>query len=91
MTPRAFFSTGLRLLGVWKLLEASDNLVTAYNISIGASRTDLMSLPSYVNHGTVGAVLGLLLLFGAPFVAALLVPPSTSTDPRPQNSQEHDA
>jgi Na+-translocating ferredoxin:NAD+ oxidoreductase RnfA subunit len=83
MTPRGLFSVALRLIGVCKLLGASDDLVTAYNVSTGVSRTELLSTASYVNHASVAAILGLLLVFGAPFLASLLVPASVPAQTRP--------
>jgi hypothetical protein len=75
MSPRALFSAALRLIGIWKLLDAADYFLGGYNISAGVSKTDLLSASSYYNHAMLCAVLGLLLVFGAPFVATLLVPP----------------
>jgi hypothetical protein len=76
VTPQSFFSIGLRLIGVWKLTDAIDCSVTAYNVSAGVSKTDLLSTWSYINHAIGFGVLGVVLLLGAPLIAAVLVGPA---------------
>ena len=80
MSPRSLFSVALRLIGIWKLLDAAEYFLGGYNVGAGVSKADLMSATSYYNHAALDAVLGVLLVFGAPIIAVLLVPPTPPGD-----------
>ena len=52
MSPRSLFSVALRLIGIWKLLEATDYVLAGYHIAAGVSKSDLLSATSYYDHAT---------------------------------------
>jgi hypothetical protein len=79
VTPNSLFSVFIRLIGVWKLLEAIDISVTLFNVSSGASKTDLLSSTSYLNHAVASGAVGLVLLLAAPAIASMFYAPTEAS------------
>lgn len=75
MSPHGLFSVLLRGIGAWKLVEALDLSVSMFNVTSGASKTDLMSATSYTNHLLASAVIGIVLLLGGSLIASLFYNP----------------
>ena len=84
MTPNSLFSVFIRLIGIWKLTEAIDLAVTIFDVKSGASKTDLLSSTSFLNHAVASGTLGLVLLLGASTIASLFYAPAPKSPPPPQ-------
>ena len=84
MSPHKLFSVFIRLIGIWKLAEAIDFSVSLFNVSSGASRTDLMSATSYTNHVVASAAIGLVLLLGGSLIASFFYSPTGAQTDRAQ-------
>jgi hypothetical protein len=59
------------------LIDAIDLTVTIFNVNSGASKTDLLSATSYVNHAVASGAIGLALLLGAPLIASMFYAPTS--------------
>lgn len=75
MSPHKLFSVFIRLIGIWKLVEAMDLSVSMFNLSSGASKADLMSTASYSSHIAASAAIGLVLLLGGSLIASFFYSP----------------
>lgn len=93
MTPRMYFTLVLRGIGAWKLIEALDLFVGAFNIHAGLYDTHISTPEGQMTHGLLFLVVGLVLLKAAPAISALVVPPMSaadggkSTDGKPNDDQ----
>jgi hypothetical protein len=67
MRPKDWFGVGVRLLGVWELLECLDEIRMAAEAHLGLLplRTPLAT---YFVHGAADLVVGIYLLMGAPLL-----------------------
>ncbi len=73
MSPRDWFATVLRFVGVLKIVESIDDCVSAYDISAGLYTPQSTTLAGTMNHAMVMGLVGFVLLVAAPFLAGLLV------------------
>jgi len=76
MTPRMYFALVLRGIGIWKLAYALEGFTTAWNVYEKLDTTPYMTAGVFVAHGLVDLFIGLVLLFGATAISALVVPAS---------------
>lgn len=70
MSARDFFTTGLRLFGVWALLHTVDYWLQAFDISAGFFKPTHDSIGICASHIVVYFVIGLYLLMGAPHLVS---------------------
>jgi hypothetical protein len=76
MRPSDWFTLVLRTLGVWSVLHATDNFVTAYNITTRLYRTELTTPEAFLTHGVLELFIGVLLLFTAPRISRFFYGPA---------------
>ena len=77
MTPRLWFSVALRAFGVWEVIDALYHFTTVVTIKTGLY-TPVASQPaSFLLHGIVKLAIALVLLKGAPLIAAYFYPRDT--------------
>lgn len=87
MTSRMWFTQILRGIGIWKIFAGLESLTTAWNLHAKYFTTPYESAPSFIGLGFVEIFFGLILLFFAAAIAALIVPaeramPATEVDNR---------
>ena len=73
MSQREWFATALRVLGVMKLIESIDDCITAYDISARLFTPQSTTVGGAMNHAIGMALIGLVLVIGAPFLSGLVV------------------
>ena len=73
MSYRNWFSLALRILGVMQLIEAADMLLQAYDIHAGVFTPQIATVQGSLNYAIVHGAIGIILLFGAVFLAGLIV------------------
>src|SRR5689334_17772282 len=71
MTRRDWFSVGVRLMGVWCLITALDEVRAALVVQFGWIGSQYRSLGVYFLHAAVSGAMGIYLLCGAPQLVAL--------------------
>lgn len=76
MASKELFVTGVRLLGVWQLLQVIDYAVAAFDLTVGFYVERNLSVQSYYTHGSTHLVVGLYLLGGAPHIVRFFYPPA---------------
>ena len=72
MTREDWFDVGVRLLGIWLLIECLGELVAAAQIHFGFLRPYQSTIPAYFLHAAVELAAGLYLLLGARSLVALV-------------------
>lgn len=65
MKPKDWFVVGVRLIGVWWLVEASQELFYFINAEMGYSKSTLYLPGTYGVHAVGNFVVGLFLISGA--------------------------
>ena len=83
MTPRMYFALVLRGIGIWKLAYSVEAFITAWNVYEKLDTDPYVKTGAFVNHGLVSALVGLVLLLGAPLISALVVPASAASRANP--------
>lgn len=76
MTSKELFVTGVRLFGVWQLLQVVEYAVGAFNHVVGFYAERNTAVESYYTIGSAHLVVGLYLLAGAPQVVSFFYPPA---------------
>ena len=65
MSPRNWFGVGVRLIGLWQIVTAVDELVTYANTLLRLYTPSLTNPNGFLTHAIVRLVIGCLLLFSA--------------------------
>jgi hypothetical protein len=86
VTPNTLFAVAIRLIGIWKILEALELCIGLFNVTSGASKTELLSSTSYLNHAVGAGAIGFVLLFGAPVIASMFYAPAGKLQSNPPPS-----
>ena len=66
MTRRDWFAVGVRLLGVWVLIAAVDEIRIALAVHFDLLTSSYRGIGAYVLHAVVNVLVGIYLLAGAP-------------------------
>jgi hypothetical protein len=74
MTPRAWFTVALRIMGVWQVLLGVEAAATVFTVSRGLSHPLRTELGAYFTITVVHFLAALLLLTGAPAIASIFYP-----------------
>ena len=74
MTPRSYFTLVLRGIGIWKIAYGLEALTTAWNLYEKFYTPPYETPGAFVSHGFTATFVGVVLLFGASSISALIVP-----------------
>lgn len=74
MKPRDWFAVGVRLFGIWMLLQCLDDLRTIVDILAGLFTPVRTPIAAYAVHAVINSVVGMYLLSGAPGITSLAFP-----------------
>jgi hypothetical protein len=81
MTPRSWFTLGLRILGVWAAIEGIEQIVVALNIKAGFFQPGYTQLSAYALHAAARMLVAFVLLVGAPAISAFFYGGGTEKPP----------
>ena len=80
MTPRKWFGVGVRLLGLWEILNGLDELVTYGNVIMRLYTPSLTSPNGFLAHAVEHLLVGVFLLAAAATVANTFYPLSQTSE-----------
>lgn len=78
MTPRLWFALALRVLGAWLVTEAVTDFAAMFNVLAHLYNPAYTSPKGYFVYGATKLVVALMLLKGAPVIAAYFYPNNPS-------------
>jgi hypothetical protein len=92
MNSKQLFILACRVLGVWELMAAAEYALTAFNIGAGfAAAPASYKFASYVVQTTGTFFIALGLLIGAPIIAYLFYPDSSTDESTKQEPPDSNA
>ncbi len=80
MTPRSYFTLLLRGIGIWKIIDGFDEATTAWNVHEKFFTSPYVTPGAYVGHAFTFFFIGIILLFFAAPISALIVPAKQAND-----------